>query len=159
MAGAALSGPRRRRDSVHRKSRQLLGRALRRPRPPGELADRLLDSIDTVWSRSREEYGFFHATTMCLSALLVARRCELSLALLNKCCPPFWSYRQWGVKALVAMGRKTEGLRDAEASRGLNQPLGQIAEACESILLSSSLADEAYQRYAFDAEQAGTYLA
>ena len=71
------------------------------------------------------------------------------LALLNKCLSPFWSYRQWGVKALVAMGRKTEGLRDAEASRGLNQPLGQIAEACESILLSSSLADEAYQRYLY----------
>ncbi|MCX7143586.1 MAG: hypothetical protein NT123_21580, partial [Proteobacteria bacterium] len=31
--------------------------------------------------------------------------------------------------------------------------------ACEDILLSSDLAEEAYQRYAFDANQAGTYLA
>lgn len=129
------------------------GKLCAAPDLAGELADRLLDSVDIVWSRSREEYRFFHAATMCLSALLVAGRYELLLALLNKCLSPFWSYRQWGVKALVAMGRKTEGLRYAEASRGLNQPLGQIAEACESILLSSGLADETYQRYAFDASR------
>jgi hypothetical protein len=35
----------------------------------------------------------------------------------------------------------------------------QIAEACESILLSSGLADEAYQRYAIEANQGGTHLA
>ena len=124
-----------------------------------EWADRLVETVDAVWSRSRAEHGFFHGTTMCLSALLAAGRYDKLLALLDKNPYPFWSYRQWGVKALVAMGRKTEALRYAEASRGLNEPLGQIAKACEAILLSSGLADEAYQRYAIEANQAGTYLA
>lgn len=41
----------------------------------------------------------------------------------------------------------------------MNEPLGQIAETCEAILLSSGLAEEAYQRYAFAANRAATYLA
>ncbi len=124
-----------------------------------EWAERLVGTVETMWSRGREEHGFFHGTTMCLSALLAAGRHEQLLALLERCPYRFWSYREWGVKALAAMGRKSEALRYAEASRGRNEPMGQIAEACEAILLSSGLADEAYQRYAFEANQAGTYLA
>ena len=124
-----------------------------------EWAERLVGTVEPMWSRGREEHGFFHGTTMCLSALLAAGRHEQLLALLERCPYRFWSYREWGVKALAAMGRKSEALRYAEASRGRNEPMGQIAEACEAILLSSGLADEAYQRYAFEANQAGTYLA
>ena len=40
---------------------------------------------------------------------------------------------------------------------GLKHP--RIHKVCEAILLSSGLANEAYQRYAFEANQAGTYLA
>ncbi|WP_430233542.1 hypothetical protein [Paraburkholderia tropica] len=57
------------------------------------------------------------------------------------------------------MGRKAEALAYAEDTRGLNSPDGQIAQACETILLSSGLADEAYQRYAREANQGATYLA
>jgi hypothetical protein len=85
-------------------------------------ADRLAETVDSVWSRSREKHGFFHGTAMCLSALLAAGRYDQLLALLDKCPYPFWTYRQWGVKALLALGRKTEALRYAEASRGLNEP-------------------------------------
>ena len=81
------------------------------------------------------------------------------LELLEQCPYRFWSYREWGVKALVAMGRKSEALHYAEASRRRNEPAGRIAQVCEAILLSSGLANEAYQRYAFEANQAGTYLA
>ena len=124
-----------------------------------EWADRLTETVDSVWSRSKTEHGFFHGTSMCLSSLFAAGRYEQLLALLAKCPYRFWTYHQWGVKALVAMGRKTDALHYAEACRGRNEPLGQIAEACEAILLSSGLADEAYQRYAIEANQAGTYLA
>ena len=34
----------------------------------------------------------------------------------HKCPYPSWAYRQWGAKALVAMGTKTEALRYAEAN-------------------------------------------
>jgi hypothetical protein len=129
------------------------------PEIAAEWADRLTGTVDTMWSRGRQEHGFFHGTTMCLSALLAAGRHDQLLALLEKAPYTFWSYRQWGVKALVAQGKNADALQYAESSRGLNAPLGQIAEVCEAILLSSGLADEAYRRYAIDANQAGTYLA
>ena len=125
----------------------------------GEWGDRLAETVEMVWGRYPAEHGFFHATSMCLSALLGAGRHDQLLALLETCPYRLWTYRQWGVRALVAMGKKTEALRYAEATRGLNEPLGQIAEACEAILLSSGLADEAYQRHAMAANRAGTYLA
>lgn len=129
------------------------------PELAAEWADRLAGTVDTVWSRSKIEHGFFHGTSMCLSALLAAGRPDDLLALLAKCPYQFWTYRQWGVKALVSLGKKTEALHYAEESRGLNEPAAEIAKVCEAILLSSGLAEEAYQRYAFEANQAGTYLA
>lgn len=125
----------------------------------GEWADRLTETVKRVWDRYPSEHGFFHATPMCLSTMLAAGRHEQLLALLDLCPYPSWTYRQWGVKALVAMGKKIEALHYAEATQGRNEPLGQIAEACETILLSSGLVDEAYQRYALVANRAGTYLA
>jgi hypothetical protein len=128
------------------------------PEIAGEWADRLIETVDSVWSRSKVEHGFYHGTSMCLSAMLAAGQHEQLLTLLDKCPYKFWSYRQWGVKALAALGKKAEALRYAEESRGLNEPLGLIAEACEAILISSGLKDEAYQRYAFEANHGGTYL-
>jgi hypothetical protein len=124
-----------------------------------EWGDRLAETVEMVWGRYPAEHGFFHATSMCLSALLGAGRNDQLLALVDKCPYPFWTYRQWGVKALVGMGMKSEALRYAESTQGLNNPMGQIAETCEAILLSSGLADEAYQRYSLAANRAGTYLA
>ena len=81
------------------------------------------------------------------------------LALLDKAPFKWWHDRRWGVKALSAMGKKAEAIRYAEESRGLNDPGWQIAQACEEILLSSGLLDEAYRRYAIEANQGTTNLA
>lgn len=122
-------------------------------------ADEFLPVVERVWSSQATSYGYFKGTTACLASLLVAGRHEQLLALLE--CAPFkwWHDRRWGVKALAAKGRKAEAIRYAEASRGLNDPGWQIAQACEEILLSSGLADEAYQRYAIEANQGTTHLA
>lgn len=124
-----------------------------------EWAERLTDTVATIWRRSHEEFGFFHGTCMALSALLASGQHERLLALLDIYPRKFWTYRQWGVRALVALGRKAEALHYAEETKGLNQPSILIAQVCEDILLSSGLTDEAYGRYAFEANQAGTYLA
>jgi len=63
------------------------------------------------------------------------------------------------VKALSAKGKKSEAIRYAEEGRGLNDSPVAIARACEAVLLSSGLVDEAYRRYGLVANQAGTYLA
>ena len=122
-------------------------------------ADRLIGTVKSVWSPNRKPGGYFHGTMACLSALFHAGRHEELIALLDKAPLSLWHYREWGVKALAAMGRKAEAIRYAEASRGLNDNPIAIARACEDILLSSGLADEAYARYAIAANQGTTFLA
>ena len=68
-------------------------------------ADRLIGTAETVWSSHQKPGGYFHGTIACLSALLHAGRHEELLALLNKAPCSMWHYREWGVKALVAMGQ------------------------------------------------------
>ena len=56
-------------------------------------------------------------------------------------------------------GQKGRSPSIPEETRGLNEPDYQISEVCEAILLESGMADEAYRRYAFEANQRNTYLA
>jgi tetratricopeptide (TPR) repeat protein len=121
-------------------------------------ADRLIGTVETVWNPTRRPGGYFHGTIACLSALFQSVRYEELLALLDKAPYSMWHYRQWGVKALVRMGRNAEAIRFAESSRGLNDNPIAIARACEQILLSSGLADAAYARYAIEANQGTTFL-
>jgi hypothetical protein len=111
------------------------------------------------WSKDRQWAGFFKGSAACLSALYAAGRSEEILALVASAPYKSWTYRNWGVKALVAMGRETEALRYAEDSRGLNDSPFFIAEACEEILLSMGRREEAYRGYAFEANRKATYLA
>lgn len=91
--------------------------------------------------------------------MFAAGRHEQLLALLERAPFKWWHYRRWGVKALAAMGKKAEAIHYAEDSRGLNDPGWQIAEACEAVLVSSGLTDEAYRRYAVEANRGTTNLA
>jgi hypothetical protein len=120
--------------------------------------DEFLPLVERVWSPQSGQ-SYFKGTSACLASLLVAGQHEQLLALLERAPFKWWHDRRWGVQALAAMGRKAEAIRYAEASRGLNDPGWQIAQACEAILLSSGLADEAYQRYAIEANQRTTHLA
>lgn len=122
-------------------------------------ADRLIGTVEAAWSPNRRPGGYFHGTIACLSALFHAGRHEELLALLDKAPNSLWQYREWGVRALAAMGRKAEAIRYAETSRGLNDSPIAMARACEEILLSSGLAEEAYARYAIAANQGTTFLA
>lgn len=122
-------------------------------------ADRLVGIVEMSWSPDPQRRGFFRGTTACLSAMLRAERYDQILALLDKAPYPMWHDRQWGVKALVALGRKADAIRYAETNRGLNDSPIAIAWACEEILLSSGLAEEAYARYTIQANQAASFLA
>lgn len=122
-------------------------------------ADRLIEICRLALSPDPSLRGYFHGTTNCLSALLAAGRNEEILELLGGTPSKIWDYRQYGVKALAAMGRTTEAIRYAEEERGLNDSPIAIARVCETILLSSSQPDEAYRRYALIANQAATYVA
>jgi len=121
-------------------------------------AEELMPTLKSCWTDPNPG-NYFHGATACLSCLLAAGRHQDLLNLLALDRKPFWHYRRYGVEALLAMGKKSEALKYAEASRGLNQPDSVIDQACEEILISSGLHDEAYRRYGLSAAQGNSYLA
>lgn len=129
------------------------------PELASQWADEFMPVVESVWSPNASGHGFFKGTSACLSALFAAGRYDELLTLIDKARFKWWHDRRWGVKALSAMGKKAEAIRYAEESRGLNDPGWQIAQSCEDILLSSGLLDEAYRRYAIEANQGTTNLA
>lgn len=120
-------------------------------------ADRLLDPTRAALAPAKKPRPFFHGTSACLSALFAAERYAEIVDLLR--AEAFWPYKRWAVNALVAMGKKSEALRCAESSRGSWTPDVEVDAVCEEILLSSGLADEAYERYGLVVTRGGTYLA
>ncbi len=123
----------------------------------GQWADELVSTLRSCWSDPNPG-RYFHGTTACLSCLLVAGRHQELLDLLELDRHPMWHYRRYGVEALLSLGRKAEAIRYAEASRGLNQPDTVIDQACEEILISSGLHEEAYQRYGLSAAVGSSYI-
>jgi hypothetical protein len=121
-------------------------------------AEELMPTLRSCWADPNPG-NYFHGATACLSCLLVAERYQDLLDLLALDRKPFWHYRRYGVEALLSMGKKSEALQYAEGSRGLNQPDSAIDQACEEILTSSGLHDEAYRRYGLSAAQGNSYLA
>jgi len=129
------------------------------PERASQWADQLMTPVRMSWGPDPKLRGNYKGTAACLSALLKAGRGEEILSLLDLAPYKSWHDREWGVKALISMGKKAEALRYAEDSRGLNDSPVAIARACEEILLSSGMAEAAYNRYAIAANQKTTYLA
>jgi hypothetical protein len=127
------------------------------PSLASDWADRLLPLVTHVLEA--EGFNYFVGVVPCLSALYAAGRFEEIVELVRRDRLSSWWYRRWAVDALVCLGRPGDALRLAEASRGLNAPESAIARTCETILLESGMTEEAYERYAFAANRAGTYLA
>jgi hypothetical protein len=128
------------------------------PERASRWADNFIGIVRMTWSPNRELGGYFKGTAACLSALFKAGRNGEILELLELAPHKFWHDRKWGVNALVAMGKKGEALRFAENSRGLNEDPVAISQTCEEILLDSGMLEEAYSRYAIEANRSTTYL-
>ena len=127
------------------------------PEVASRWADELIGITRMALSPDKSVRGHFHGTTACLSALYAAGRFDDLLDVLKD--EGFWHYKRWAVKALAAQGKKAEAIRCAEGSRSPWASDLDIDRLCEEMLLSSGLADEAYERYGRRANRAGTYLA
>lgn len=122
-----------------------------------EWADRLLELARRSLGPDKVGVRHYKETCCCLSALLAAERYEEILTLLRD--ENFWPYKSWAVKAYIARGEEDQAIRCAESCRSPWASDSQIDRMCESILLSSDRAEEAYERYALRANQKNTYLA
>lgn len=125
------------------------------PETASRWADDLLWKVRLDW----EQPSYSKMAVPCLSALLAAERHDELLELVETARHSMWIYRQFGTRALVALGRLEEALQYAEASQGLNEPYQPIARVCEEILLQMGRGDEAYRDYALSAHTASTHLA
>lgn len=121
-------------------------------------ADDLVGLLRASWSDHRPG-GYYRGTPACLSSLLAAGRHEELLELLEHAPFVWWHDRQYGVRALAAMGRIDDALEYAEASLGRNDSEVRMARTCERILLDAGRAEEAYTRYAIIANEGTTSLA
>ena len=126
------------------------------PERASQAADDLLPLVKLSWQKRG---GYFRGTPACLGCLLVAERFDELLALVDTAPYLSWRYRRFGVRALAAMGRTDQAIEYAQSSLGLNDSLAAIARACEEILLEAGRSDEAYDRFALEANRAGTHLA
>jgi hypothetical protein len=122
-------------------------------------ADRLIGTVRMAWNSETGLRGYFKGTSACLSALCTAGRNEELLDLLEQAPYKTWAYRQWGVKALSALGKIAEALQYAEDSCGKNESPFGIASVCEEILLADGLFDKAYRLYAIKANRKATHQA
>jgi len=129
------------------------------PERASSWADEFINPVRLNWSRDSGRGGHFKGIIACLSCLLRAVRFAEILELVNMVPYKFWPYRVWAVRALKNMGKADQAIRYAEESRGLNDNPYAIARECEDILLSGGMMDEAFERYAYEANIKSTYLA
>lgn len=121
-------------------------------------AERFLPIVQQAWSSS-DRGSYTLEITPCLSSLLSAGRHIEIIELLKHAPFTWWHYRRWGVKALCSLDQHKEAIEFAEASLGINDPKSEIATACENILMELGCPDEAYDKYAYEANQKTTNLA
>jgi hypothetical protein len=120
-------------------------------------ADRLVGITRMALSPDKNLRGHFHGTSACLSALYRAERYAEIVDILQ--VDTIWPYKRWAVRALAAMGKKSEAIRYAQSCRGPWTHDGDVNALCEEILLSSGLIEDAYECYGLRASRGGTYLA
>jgi tetratricopeptide (TPR) repeat protein len=133
------------------------GELCRTPERASRAADDFLPVVRLSWSPKHR--GYFRGTTACLSCLLTAARHQELLDLIETAPYIWWHYRRYGVRALAAQGHIDEAIRYAERSLGLSDSASAMARACEEILLAAGRGEEAYRRFAYTANRAGSHLA
>jgi hypothetical protein len=120
-------------------------------------ADRCLPLARDKLGPGKASPGGTLAVSVCLSALFRAGRYQEISALLRE--ERFWPFKRWDVLAREALGEVEEALACAEAAREPWTDSVDLARLCEQILQRAGRGDEAFERYAIEATDGGTYLA
>lgn len=127
------------------------GKICATPARANHWAQRLLPGVERSWSR---EDAYSSGGLACLSSLIAGGQFERVLALVEQRPVAVWLERQFGVHALVSLGRVDEAITYAQASNPLGHHYSrEIAQACEAVLLAANRRDEAYRAFAIAAGQ------
>ncbi|MDQ6951553.1 MAG: hypothetical protein Q9M26_07800 [Mariprofundales bacterium] len=119
-------------------------------------AKRFESTLRAMWQHG--DYGHFNGTYACLDCLLHAEHYQELIDLIGKAPRIGWDCRCYGVRALAALGKHAEAIRYAEESQqDRYASLASITAACEEVLLSCGMVDEAYSSYAILANTKNTY--
>ncbi len=130
------------------------------PDTASKWANELQPVLRSSWEETKQgAFSYFRGTGACLSCLLAAGRHQELLGLIEMAPHVSWHNRKYGVRALVAMGKKGKAIKYAKDSCGLNDNPSVIGQACEDILLSSGLYEEAYRQYGLKVNRSTTNLA
>ncbi len=120
-------------------------------------ADRFLPVVKITWSSPEDSYT--KEIIPCLSSLFKAARHQEILELLEQAPYAWWYYRRWGARSLCVLGKHMEAIEYAKTGLGINDPRSEVASLCESILLELGDYEQAYNKYAHEANQKTTNLA
>lgn len=104
-------------------------------------------------------FAFFSGTSVCYSALFKSGRHGELLDLLEGDPHPIWPYLLRGGRVLLARGQIDEAIAYMQRRSGTTTPEAALARFAEEALLQAGRSDEAYERYAIEANQANSRLA
>jgi hypothetical protein len=122
-------------------------------------ADELMPTVQRVLKeRTGGVFAWFSGTTACFSALFAARRHDELMDLLASDPRPFWQDRLWGGRVLLERAAFDEAIDYMQASMGSTTSSTALARFGEEALLRAGRRDEAYARYAIDANQASSHV-
>ncbi len=123
-----------------------------------EWADRFIEECKLVWAPGRGKGYFFKSMPNCLSCLLVAKREQELLEVLALAPRKAWSTHQYGVRALVALGRIPDAMQYAKEAGEHENPV-RVAKLCEQLLWEEGQVELAYSEYGLVANETNTYQA
>ena len=120
------------------------------------VSDNLVKNLEEALKRDDERRILNLYIKASLSTLFAAARFLELRSLLDNHQLNTWEYRKWGVKSLIATRKINEALYYALRSEGSPSDKLDIVITCEKILLDAHRTEEAYKRFAFKANQAGS---
>ena len=123
-------------------------------------ADELLPLVRQVMAQRRAgRFGWFPCTSLCYSALFSANRHDELLSLLAEDAPTIWPFRLWGGRVFAARGDPDAAIAYMESAGCVQQHPYALARFAEEVLLDAGRRNEAYEKYAIEANRGNSYVA
>jgi hypothetical protein len=119
-------------------------------------ADRLIPILRNEWSQ--DHVGMIKGDSIGLSCLLFTKRYDELKALIDLNKHKFWSILKFWAEALVRQGKLDEAIAFAQSLQKCDYENSSINQFSEKVLLEAGRSEEAYEKYALNISDSGTYI-